>query len=226
MNISEANLDEHCYLNTVKEGKTIFFILHQKRAEAVIILQDRCGFPSDKDFINALECNFIDGMDFGRRDLNIANKIYGDNKGAAMGSFKHPRKGVKMDITTEDIATLLPPDIMEHYKDVHLDTDILFVNKIPFVFAISRDIGCIHCRPMSPNVTKQIQNTMKQITLYYQARGFNVATAFDDGKFDHLKDWMRSELHISLDTCAADSHVPRAENAIRFVKERLHRCVK
>ena len=48
-----------------------------------------------------------------------------------------------------------------------------------------------------------------------------MASAFGDGEFDHLKDWIRGELHINLDTCAADSHVPRAENAIRFVKERL-----
>ena len=32
---------------------------------------------------------------------------------------------------------------------------------------------------------------------------------------------MRSELHIDLLICAADSYVPRAVNAIRFVKERL-----
>jgi len=34
-------------------------------------------------------------------------------------------------------------------------------------------------------------------------------------------DWMRQELHIDLTTCAADSHVPRVENAIRFVTERV-----
>ena len=61
---------------------------------------------------------------------------------------------------------------------------------------------------------------MQQITLNYQARGFNVTTAFDNGTFKHLTDWMRSELHINLTTCVSDSHVPRAENAIRFVKER------
>ena len=61
---------------------------------------------------------------------------------------------------------------------------------------------------------------MEQITLNYQARGFNVVTAFDNDKFNHLKDWM-NESHIDLDTCAADLHVPRAESAIRFVKERL-----
>ena len=66
MDISEANLDEHCYLNTVKEGKTKFSIFDQKRAEALKILQERYGFPLDKDFINALEYNSIEGVDFGR----------------------------------------------------------------------------------------------------------------------------------------------------------------
>ena len=32
MNISEAEFDEHCYLNTVKDGKTIFPLLDQKGA--------------------------------------------------------------------------------------------------------------------------------------------------------------------------------------------------
>ena len=38
MDISEADLDKHYYLNTVKKEKTIFSILDQKRAEAVRIL--------------------------------------------------------------------------------------------------------------------------------------------------------------------------------------------
>ena len=34
--------------------------------------------------IHVLKCNSIDGVDFGRRDVNIANKMYGYSKGAAM----------------------------------------------------------------------------------------------------------------------------------------------
>ena len=188
MDISEANLEEHCYLNTVKEGKIIFSILDQKQAKVVRILQERCDFPSDEDFINALECNSIEGVDFDRRDFKITNKIYGYSKGAAMGRFKHLQKAVKMDGTNKNVGIPLPSKIMEHYKDVHLDIDILYVNKTPFLLAISRDIGFIHCRPMSCNVTKQIQNAMKQITLDYQARGFNEVTAFGDSEFDHLID--------------------------------------
>ena len=62
---------------------------------------------------------------------------------------------------------------------------------------------------------------MRQITLDYQARGFKVVSAFGDGEFDNLKEWMRGELHINIDTYTADPHVPRAKNAIRFVEERL-----
>ena len=121
MDISEANVEEHCYFNTVKKGKILFSILDQKRAEAVRNLQERCAFPSNKDFINALECNFIEGVHFRRRDVSVANKIYGYSKGAAMGRFKHPSKGVKMDRTTDYVDTPVPLIIMEHYRDVHLD---------------------------------------------------------------------------------------------------------
>ena len=92
MDISEANMEEHCYFNTVKKGKLLFSILDQKRAEAGRTLQERCASPFDKDFINALECNSIEGVNLGRKDVNIANEIYGYSKGGAMGIFKHPRK--------------------------------------------------------------------------------------------------------------------------------------
>ena len=72
-------------------------------------------------------------MDFGRRDVKIANDIYGYSKGAAMRIFKYPRKGVKMGRTTEDLAAPVPPMIMEYYSNIHLNIDVLFVNKIPFL---------------------------------------------------------------------------------------------
>ena len=111
------------------------------------ILQERCGFPSDEDLINALEFSSIEVVDFGRRDMKIANEIYGHSKGAAVGRFRHPRQGVKMDRTTKDVTAPLPHKILEHYKDIHLDIDILYVNQTAFLLEISRDIRFIYCRP-------------------------------------------------------------------------------
>ena len=73
-----------------------------------------------------------------------------------MGRFQHPQRGGKMDRTTEPLATPVPPTIMEYYSNIHLDIDILFVNKIPFLLATSRDIGFIHCKAMLSNTGKRI----------------------------------------------------------------------
>ena len=170
MDISEADVDKHCYLNTMKQEKSLFSILDQKRAEAVKTLQESCTFPSNKDFINALECKSIKGVDFGGRDENIANEIYGYSKDAAMGKLKHPRKGIKVDRNTEDVASPVLPTIREYYKGIHLDTDLFFVNKIPFLLAISRDIGFIHCKALLSKHDKRVQSGLQQILLDYQSR--------------------------------------------------------
>ena len=140
----------------------------------------------------------IEGVDFGRRDVKIANDIYGYSKGAAMGRFKHPRKGVKMDRTTEDLAAPVPSTVMEYYSDIHLDIDVLFVNKIPFLLATSRDVSFIHCKAILTNHRKRIRNGLQQIVLDYEARGFKVVSLFRDGEFEPLVDWVQSELHIDL----------------------------
>ena len=66
-----------------------------------------------------------------------------------------------------------------------------------------------------------MQNGLQQIVLDYQVRRLKFVTIFGEGEFEPLVDWVQSELHKNLITCATDSHIPIAENAIRFVKERL-----
>ena len=62
-------------------------------------------------------------------------------------------------------------------------------------------------------------NRLKSIVLDYERRGFNVTIAFVDSVFKLIINWMRQELYMDLTTCAADFCVPRAKNAIRFVKK-------
>ena len=59
----------------------------------------------------------------------------------------------------------------------------------------------------------------------YEHRGFKVISASGDLAFESMKKWVKDELNITLTTCDTDSHVPRAENAIKFVKERV-RCIQ
>ena len=126
-----------------------------------------------------------------------------------------------MDRTTEDLAAPVPPTIMEYYNNIHLDIDVLFVNKIPFLLATSRDIGFIHCKAILTNHGKCIRNGLQQIVLDYEARGFKVISMIGDGAFKPIVNLAQTELYVDLVACAADSNLPRAENAIQFVKERM-----
>ena len=119
------------------------------------------------------------------------------------------------------MSSPVPDTILENYGNVHLDIDVLFVNKIPFLLATSRDIGFIHIKALVSTTGKRIQNGLLQIVLDYENRGFKIITMFGDRMFEPLIDWARIELKVDLVTCAPESHVLREENTIRFVKERV-----
>ena len=74
---------------------------------------------------------------------------------------------------------------------------------------------------MLSSTGKRIQNGLLKIVLDYKARRIKVVSMFGDREFKSIVNWAQTELHVDLVTCAANSHVPRAENAIRFVKERV-----
>ena len=128
MDIGEGKPDGHCYVFiSVRNNQRNFSILDQKRPEVCRLLQEKCGFPSDTDFINAIENSKIPNIDFGRRDVKIANEIYGYRAGAAMGKMKYPKKGHKMERVTEDTISPVPSNVFENYKSNHLDIDLLFI---------------------------------------------------------------------------------------------------
>lgn len=85
-----------CYgFTTVKGQKALFSELDCRRAEAVRNLQEHLGYPSDKDFANAIDYNMLGTCEFNRRDIRIARKIFGPCRAALQG--KWTKRGSKMD---------------------------------------------------------------------------------------------------------------------------------
>jgi hypothetical protein len=209
MDIGESKLDSYCYFNSVRNNQRKFSILDQKQAEACRLLQEKCGFPSHVDFINALENSKISNIDFGRRDVKIAHQIYGYSAGAAMGKMKHPKKGHKMERVTEDTISPVPSSLLKNYKNIHLDIDLLFINNMAFFLATSRHVGFIHCRAVLSKHDKQVANTLRETVKEYEQCGFKVISVSGDLAFEPMKQWVKDELNITLTTCDADSHVER-----------------
>ena len=109
---------------------------------------------------------------------------------------------------TENIAAPVPPEILQYYKNVHIDMDIMFVNGTAFFTSTSRDIKFIHCRAILSKHNQRVQDALQTIISDYNSRGFTVITASCDIAFEPLKEWMKERLNVNLETCDRDGHVP------------------
>ena len=100
----------------------MFSELDCKRAKAVRELQEKLGFPSYVDLARAIEYNVLGTYQFNRRDIRITNKIFGSSKAAIEGkSTQRKSKMDRQDQVVEDV----PPEVLNEYRNVHLDIDIM-----------------------------------------------------------------------------------------------------
>ena len=114
MDIREAKVDGHSILILWRKGNCYFLYLIKNKPRQLESYKNDVLFLFYENFINALECNTIKGVDFGRRGVKITNTIYSHSKGAADCKSKHPNKGIKMDRTTKDLAASVPPKTTNH----------------------------------------------------------------------------------------------------------------
>ena len=126
-----------------------------------------------------------------------------------------------MERVTDDTISLVPSSVLENYKNIHLNIDLLFVNEVAFFLATLRHVGFIHCRAVLSKHDKWVANALQETMKECEQRGFKVISVSGDLAFEPIKQWVKDELNITLTTCDADSHVPRVENAIKFVKEQV-----
>ena len=149
-----------------------------------------------------------------RRDVLRAEQIFGPDIGSLKGkTIRRQPPRVKVD----EVA--LPITIQQHYQEVTLGCDIMFVNKIPFLFSISRHIRFGTAQHIKNQQGTTIINGIRAIHQVYLQRGFQIRNAFMDGQFEPLRGNL-AELGIVLNTASNDEHVPEVERQIQIVKER------
>lgn len=209
--------EDKCYLTTVKDRKAMFSEADCRRAEAVRNLESRLGHPLDVDLANAMEYNVLGPCDFNRRDIRIAYKIFGPSAAALKGKTTNSKSKMKVQ---EEVTNNIPDEILKEYGDVHVD--IMYVNKIAFFTAISRNIELIHYRAIANRDKKRIKDAVQELIKEYAKRGFIVKTIHGDNKFAPLKSWLIDEHKVDLETCDTDAHVLVIERTNHFLKERIN----
>jgi hypothetical protein len=118
------------FLTTVEDSKKKYTTRAVKQAEAARRLQDIAIRPPSKK----LQDIFIRNCHVESRHVQYAD-IYGKNLGASKG--KTVRREVKSPVVSMNPA---PDEIISRYPDVSLSIDIMFVNAVPFLNAISKEL--------------------------------------------------------------------------------------
>ena len=177
--------------------------------------QQIIGRPSTRDNIRYVENNLIPNCPITRRDIVIAEHIFGPDVGALKGKTTRRRPlGVGLYNHTP-----IPSTVVDQYQDVILAVDILYVNKLPFIATISRYIRFGTVEFLRNQKATTLTEHIKQVNRLYRQRGFRSIYALMDGQFEPLRGDL-AELGIQFSTVSNNEHVPEIERQIRTLKER------
>ena len=123
-------------VTTVADNASNYTHADYSRALLARKTQQIIGRPSTRDYIRYVENNLIPNCPITRRDIVIAEHIFGPDVGALKGKTMRRRPlGVGLYNHTP-----IPSTVVDQYQDVILAVDILYVNKLPFIATISRHI--------------------------------------------------------------------------------------
>ena len=119
-------------VNTVADNANSFSNADYAQAMLAHKIQKIVGRPTTHEFIYFIENNLLPNCPMSRKDVLRAKQIFGPDIGSLMGETvrcQPPR------VVVDKVS--LPPTILQHYQEVMLACDIMYVNKIPFLMSIS-----------------------------------------------------------------------------------------
>ena len=136
--LDTATTENHTVLaiTTVEANKSRCTERDYSRAQLARKIQTLVGRPELADFIRYLDGNSIPNCPIQRQDAINAHAIFGRDVASLKGKITRQQlQGV-----LAAVANNLPKQLMEHYRDITLCIDIMFVNCILFLVTNSRKI--------------------------------------------------------------------------------------
>ena len=202
-------------VNTVKVNKKNFTNNDYLRAVRARELQMTVGRPSDKDFIKILKTSSLPNCPVTPRDFVIANKLFGPDVGALKGKTTRRNPPIVDSPVSVDITPIL-----KIYGEVTLCVDLMYVNKIPLLVTLSRNVKFGTVEAVMDRKEATLLKSIANVATLYRKAGLKVTTALMDGEFVPLRGGL-AEIGVTLNETSRDEQVGDIEWYIRTVKERM-----
>ena len=162
-------------VTTVADNSNNFSNADYSQAVLARKIQKIIGRPTTRAFINFIKNNLLPNCPVNRRDVLRAEQIFGPDIGSLKGKTVR-RQPPQVEVT----EVTLPPTIHQHYQEVTLGCDILFVNKVPFLMSISQHLRFSTAQHIKNNKEQQFSMVYEQSTRY----------TFNAGSKSKMPSWM------------------------------------
>jgi hypothetical protein len=190
-------------VNTVDDSKSRYPVCAYRQAVLARKLQTMTGYPSTRDFIKLVDKNLIPNCPIGRADILAAKAIFGPNVNTVKGkTVCHGELHVKSDVSP------IPREILSLYRNVTLCVNIMYVNKLPFLLTISRNIKFATIKLLANRLEETIWKCVSNVMRLYGSRGFLVNMLHADGEFEMLRRRL-SDAKSDLNVYSNAEHVPK-----------------
>ncbi|KAG7353502.1 hypothetical protein IV203_002857 [Nitzschia inconspicua] len=189
-------------ITAVKEQAAGYTKRQLDEAQQARRMQNIIMHPSDKQ-LSDVAIHHLRGCPVTKRLIQIASNVFGPNLGSLKGKTVHrPSSHIQPNMDP------VPPDILERHQDVILATHIMFVNKIPNLLTVSRDLRFVTVTDIPNRQLTTVEKELQKIVHLYERRGFRITSMLCDPEFEELR-----SVFPFLNPCSADEHVPEAEIA-------------
>ncbi|MFM7186385.1 MAG: hypothetical protein ACKO14_01070, partial [Armatimonadota bacterium] len=195
------------FITTVDDKKAAYTQRGLKDAQLARKIQNIMMRPNTRKFMDLVSKNLIRNCPITRRHIQAAEDIYGPNLGSLRG--KTPRANVGHVLAAVDPV---PPEVLTAHGTVTLAIDVKFINKVPFLITVSRDLRIGSITALENRRTTYVQQCLRHVLARYERRGFTIGTILADDEFAALVPRMPT---YAFNICGADEHVPEIERYIR-----------
>ena len=213
-NASSPTYNYSC-MSTVADNRAVFTRRELEGADRARQLYRTIGRPSQRKFEAILDYGSILNCPVTKADAQRANTIYGPDLAYLKGkTTDHP---VSPHVATQ-VLSPLPEEVAKHHSDITLCFDFFYVQRLPFIHAISRKIGYRQAVAVSDRTKDTMVSFANKSMLEYTTRGFEVVDIHADKEFECLRESLGT---VALDICGPNEHVPEVERSIRTMKETM-----
>ena len=110
--------------------------------------------------------------------------------------------------------------MLKEHRNVTLTTDIMYINKIPFIITMLQAIHFGTIEMIKDERKLTIIKLLQQVINTYHGRGFKIRQILTDRRFECIRKHMEM-IGINLNTTTWDEHIPEIERYIQMIKERI-----